>query len=130
LLAPGEIEDVAGLCPEEDMERRWLADYRVLSVATSGDSGVATAAITTAVRQIEGPRDSTIATVSIADDTAHWRMIRSSETRDRWMVCGDAVEGFGVFPSTWSVRWEAGSAEAARAAIDSIRRARGLPLVR
>ena len=127
----GEIEDVSGPCPEDYQEARWLADYRVLSVIAVGDSAEATAEITTVAREMENGAERR-ATLDVRQDTAHWRLVRSDLTEGRWKVCGDAREGFGLFlASPTHVRWSnKGTAEKARAAIDSIRRARGLPLAR
>lgn len=122
--------DVSGLCldPEDYDERRWLADFRVLSVAVDGDSGEASAAITTVARQQIG--EYWISTFAIEEDTAHWKMIRAPETGGQWKVCGGAAEGFELYASERPAQWLNGSDTTARAAIDSIRRARGLPLVR
>jgi hypothetical protein len=46
------------------------------------------------------------------------------------MVRGDAYEHFSVFRVGRNVRWITGSQAKALAAVDSIRRARGLPVVR
>ena len=128
---PGEIEDVSGPCPQEFMEERWLADYRLLSVTTRGDSGRAAAEITTVAREVEDGAE-WLATILVSQDTAHWRLIRSDVTQGLWMVCGESMEGFGLFRMPPShLRWSKnGSAVKARAAVDSIRRARGLALVR
>jgi hypothetical protein len=123
---PGEIEHIFGPCPEEFIESRWLADFRMISVSTRGDSGEAVARITTVARQ-----DEVEARMQIEEDTARWRLIRSPETGHRWQVCGDAKGGFSLFVDTPVVRWRnGGSSDIARGAIDSIRRARGLPLAR
>ena len=130
-LAPGEIEDIAGSCPEHWQEARWLADYRVLSVTTRGDSADAIAEITTVAREVaDWPRR--LAKVDIAVDTAHWLLIRSDVTEGLWKVCGDAEEGFGLFQvAPAQVEWSNnGSVGRARAAVDSIRTARRLPLAR
>lgn len=122
--------DVSGLCldPEDYDERRWLADFRVLSVSVRGDSGKASAAITTVARQRNGG-NSWISTLVIEEDTAHWRMVRARETEGQWKVCGGADKGFEFYQEQ-PAQWLTGSDSAARTAIDSIRRARGLRLAR
>ena len=121
---------------------RWVADYRIVNVATSGDTARATAILTTVARQIDlGDNQGTYAaTFRVSADTGHWLMVRSAETRNLWKVCGDARERvggiprehFGVFMLGRTIRWQppGASSQGARAAIDSIRRSRGLPIVR
>lgn len=137
-FSPEPGGDVSGGCPWANGdydEARWLADFRVLSVRARGDSADGTAAITTvATEKLEiepNGNSGFVAEFRIDEDTAHWNLIRNAQTYGRWKVCGGAKEGFEV--STLSepgMRWRNGSAALAHAAVDSIRRARGLPLAR
>ncbi|MEP6992218.1 MAG: hypothetical protein ABJA80_14900 [bacterium] len=129
----GKFSDVYECRDSEALKDvRWLADYRILSVHTTGDSAVATAQVTTVARQHDGATG-WVADAGIRVDTARWRMrnVAAGATK-RWKVCGDAMEHFGVFMLGRTVRWApAGSSAAtAKAAVDSIRRARGLALAR
>lgn len=114
---------------EHDTDMRWVAASRILSVSTAGDSARATAVITEVAQQITD-HDIYRASFGIRDDTAHWRLVRDADSNGRWLVKGDAEEGFGVFHVGRDIRWVVGSRAMALAAVDSIRRARGLPLVR
>ena len=114
---------------EQYKDMRWLAAHRILSVVTAGDTARAAAILTTTARQID-MGDYYCARYGIRDDTAHWVLVRSRDTRGRWMVNGDAAEGFSVLPLGRDIRWGMGSRRKALAAVDSIRRARGLPLIR
>lgn len=114
---------------ERYTDMRWVAAYRILSIWTAGDSGRAAAVITTVARQTDKGYGWT-ARYGIRDDTAHWRLERSADTGGRWKVRGDALDGFRVFRVGRDVKWLTGSPKKAFAAVDSIRRARGLPLVR
>jgi hypothetical protein len=110
-------------------DMKWVAAGRVLSVSTRGDSGRATAVITTVAHQTERSNGYD-ARYRIHEDTAHWDLVRNIQTGGKWMVCGDALEGFGIFHIGRSVRWVQGSRAEALAAADSVRRARGLPILR
>jgi hypothetical protein len=110
-------------------DMRWVADFRILSVSTRGDSGRATAVVTDVARQVE-KRGTYEATYGIREDTAHWLLVRGLDSTGRWLVNGDAAEGFGVFHVGRQIRWVSGSRGKALAAVDSIRRARGFPLIR
>jgi hypothetical protein len=114
---------------EMNDDMRWLAAYRIVSVRTKGDTGWATAIITSTARQKDDGRRWT-ARYGIQEDTAHWVLLRSPDTRGSWMVWGDAAEGFGVFHIGRDVHWVTGGRRQALAAVDSIRKARGLPLLR
>lgn len=121
---------------------RWVADHRIVDVTTIGDTARATAILTTVARQIDlmDNQGTYSSTFRVSADTGHWLMVRSAETQNKWKVCGDARERvggsprerFGVFMLGRAIRWQppGASAEMARAAIDSIRRSRGLPIVR
>ena len=114
---------------EQYRAMRWIAASRILWVSTKGDSARAAAVITEVARQMDegnGYR----AEYGIREDTAHWRLVRGVDSSGRWLVNGDAQEGFGVLPIGRDIRWISGSRERALAAVDSIRTARGLPLVR
>lgn len=127
----GRLDSVYTREEEEYNRVRWLADFKVIGVALRGDSALATAVITTVADQVDRGRG-WVATPRIETDTAHWQMARSRDGERRWLVCGDAVEGFGVLMVGREVRWRPATASArtARAAVDSIRRARGLTIVR
>jgi hypothetical protein len=112
----------------EDM--RWLAAYRIVSVETKNDTAQAAAVITVVARQTNDGHDHYTARYGIRDDTARWVLVRESTAGGRWKVSGDAVGGFGVAHIGRDIRWAEGSRAKALAAVDSIRRARGLPLLR
>lgn len=114
---------------ERDTDMRWVAASRILYVSTKGDTGRAAAVITEVARQVDD-HDGYRASYGIREDTAHWGLVRGVDTSGRWLVQGDAAEGFGVFHIGRDIRWVVGSRSQALAAVDSIRRARGLPLVR
>ena len=123
----------------EDFERRvWIADSRVLAVQVVGDTMADASALLTIVADQHQDPDSAearyIATVGVREDTAHWTMVRDpadSVVPGRWKVRGDAHEGFGVFAVGRFIRWTGkGSERRALALVDSIRKARSLPLVR
>jgi hypothetical protein len=127
--------DSVTACRDDELlrEARWLADYRVLSARVNGDSAQGVAVLTTVARQVE--RDTAyVATLRIAEDTSHWTLIRTAgpDGRRAWMVCGDAREGFNVAMVGRSILWQpdGASADRARTTIDSIRRARGKPILR
>jgi len=127
--------DVAPCLAGDETVNRWLADYHVLSVSLRGDTAIASAAITTAVREDEEPDGrSFVATPLIQEDTARWMLVRGADTHGKWMVCGPGASAqglFGLFKVGRTIRWaNGGSARNATATIDSIRRARGLPVVR
>jgi hypothetical protein len=114
---------------ERYREMRWVAAYQVLAVRREGKLAKAVAVITSVARQTDTGHGY-VARYGIRDDTAHWVLVRSADARGRWVVIGDAAEGFGVFHIGRDVRWLTGSRATALAAVDSIRRARGLPVVR
>lgn len=126
---------------EQSTDARWMADYRVLRVVTTGDSAVASVELVTVAHETEHGVvgvDAGVyheATLRLKTDTGHWELLRSArETGGVWKVCGDAREGFSLFPAgrVGAVRWlpPGASADKARAAIDSIRKSRGLPIIR
>jgi hypothetical protein len=87
-------------------------------------------ALITSVARQTNENDVWTASTEIREDTVHWALIRNTDTQGRWMVNGDAAEGFGLFHIGRDVRWVRGSRVQALAAIDSIRRARGLEVLR
>jgi hypothetical protein len=115
-------------------DSRWVADYRILAVRQQNDSlAEASAVLTTVARLVDRNGNGDYrATVRVAADTGHWRMLRSPETGRRWMVCGDAREGFTPIKLGRDITWNpaGASAEKARALADSVRKARGLPIIR
>jgi hypothetical protein len=126
----GMIDSVYTCGDEESRDdMRWIAAYRILSVSVAGDSGRAAALITTVATQ-KNEGNGWRAKLGIREDTAHWELKRGAETGGRWMVCGDTYEHFGVFHLGRDVKWARGSGVEAMAAVDSIRRARGLELLR
>jgi hypothetical protein len=127
VYTPGEI----GI-GEQDADMRWVAASRILSIKTEGDTGSAVAVITTVARQIDNGNGVWLARYGIHEDTARWFLVRNAATGGRWMVEGDAAGGFGVFHigRERDIKWVVGSRAKALAAVDSIRRARGLELVR
>jgi hypothetical protein len=126
----GMIDSVYTCGDEESRDdMRWIAAFRILSVSVAGDSGRAAAALTVVAIQKDGLSGWT-ARFGIREDTAHWELKRSAETGGRWMICGDTYEHFGVFHLGRDVKWLRGSTSEAIAAVDSIRRARGLPIIR
>lgn len=127
--------DVSPCMAGDETVNRWLADYRVLSVRTHGDSGEATAAITTAVREVQEPDGATfVATPQIQEDTARWKLVKASGTNGKWMVCGpgsDRKELFGLFKVGRTIKWtNGGSLQSVMNTIDSARRVRGRPIAR
>jgi hypothetical protein len=127
--------DVAPCLAGDEAVSRWLADYHVLSVSSRGDTAIASAAITTAVREEAEPDgQSFVATPLIQEDTARWMLVRGADTHGKWMVCGPGASGqgfFALFKVGRTIRWaNGGSARSAMATIDSIRRARSLPIAR
>jgi len=127
--------DVAECFAGDERLYLWVADYRVLSVKTHGDSADATAAITIAAREVQDPtEESSTATPLIEEDTAKWSMIKAPITGGKWMVCGPGVvrgELFEPGPGMRTINWpHGGSRESVKLAIDSIRRARTLPHAR
>lgn len=127
------IYDSVYTCREdEDFEDfRWIADFRILSMSTDGDTAQALTILTTVADQLAEGDGRYRALLRIAEDTAHWRLIRTAT--GPWKVCGDTFrEHFNVFMAGRHVRWQppGASAEKARALIDSIRQSRGLLLIR
>jgi len=127
--------NVAPCLAGDETVNRWLADYHVLSVSLRGDTAIASAAITTAVREDEEPDgQSFVATPLVQEDTARWMLVRGADTNGKWMVCGPGASAqglFGLFKVGRTIRWaNGGSARNATATIDSIRRARGLAIAR
>jgi hypothetical protein len=126
--------DVAPCLAGDETVNRWLAASHVLSVTVQGDRADATAAITTAAREVEEPDgESFVVNPQIQEDTARWRLLKSG-TSGKWMVCGPGShpkEIFGLFKVGRTIKWpNGGSQESVMSTIDSIRRARGLPVLR
>lgn len=119
-------------CGDEEgfEERRWIAAYRILQLTTRGDTGRVVVALTSVARQLQETDSRYGARTGILEDTASWRLVRNEETGGRWMTCGDSDQGFNTMAIGRSVRWRKGSAKRAVALADSIRKARGLPIVR
>jgi hypothetical protein len=114
---------------ESNSETRWLADYRILATVVGGkDTAVVTAFLTSAAT-VRDDDKSIRGILEIRQDTANFLMVRHS---GRWKACGDAFGGFGLILYGRINSWTpaGGSAAKAMAAIDSIRRARGLRLIR
>ena len=138
LYTDGDIHEGGDVAPclGGDEERYvWLADFHVLSVRTHGDSTDAAAAITIAATEVPAPDgESFTATPLIEEDTAYWTMVRAPVTGWKWMVCGPGVirrQLFGPMPVGRTINWpHGGSREAVANVIDSIRRARKLPLAK
>jgi hypothetical protein len=121
-------------CPEDYREVRWLADYKIVSVDAKNDSAVGVAVLTTVADQMPSPDGADgvyLVTPRLRQDTARFTLIRSPETHGHWAVCGDAQGGFGLLRIGREVRWPPGwSKEKAFEQIDSVRKARGLPILR
>ena len=122
---------------QRDLDSRWLATSRIVSVRSVGDSAHAVAVITTVARQVPETEEGHYAVrFGIRDDTAHWLLVRNAETGGNWKVDGDGWIGgdppdqFTVLRLGHYIHWVVGSREQAIAAVDSIRRARGLEVVR
>lgn len=113
---------------------RWVADYRVTSVAVRGDEADATAVLTTVAQQIDRGENNGgyVATLRIRSDTGRWLLRKSGSTAGHWKVCGDSREHFGIYMLGREAKWlpAGASADKARAAIDSIRSSRALPILR
>lgn len=125
---------------------RWLADGRVLGVDSASDSTrMVKAVITTVADVVEGDTEdrdgvatSTFrATLKTQEDTVYFLVVRGSYSRNKWMVLGSPRlgpegNGFGFNTGLKNVRWApvGASPERARSIVDSIRQARGLPLVK
>ena len=131
----GSLEDL-GLT-ERDDDMRWLAASHIISVRTSGDSGNAVAVITTVAQQTPENEEGHYAVhFGIRDDTVHWLLVRTADTGRRWKIygegwmMGDPRDQFSVLHVGRDLHWVTGSREQAIAAVDSIRRARGLEIVR
>jgi hypothetical protein len=102
----------------------------ILSVRTMGDRAQGLAEITTVARQTSDSHDHWTARYAIREDTARWVLVRRASTGGRWKVSGDAHGGFGVTHIGRDIVWAEGSRAKALAAVDSIRRARRLDLLR
>jgi hypothetical protein len=134
----GDIQvagDVAPCLAGDETVSRWLADFHVLSMRTHGDSAEATAAITSAAREVEEPdAESFVVIPQIQEDTATWKLLNTSGTNDKWMVCGpgsDRKEIFGLSKVGRTIKWpNGGSQQSVMKTIDSVRRSRGLPIAR
>jgi len=135
IYSRGSLEDL-GLT-ERDEDMRWLAASRIISVRTSGDSGRAVALITTVARQVPESEEGHYAVrFEIQNDTAQWLIVRSADTGGRWKVYGEGWivghprDQFSILPVGRDLHWVTGSRAQALAAVDSIRLARGLAIVR
>jgi hypothetical protein len=115
---------------EAENDMRWVAASRILSVRTMGDRAQGFAEITTVARQTSDTHDHWTARYAIREDTARWSLVRSADTGGRWKVWGDAYGGFGITQIGRDIVWAEGSRAKALAAVDSIRRARRLELLR
>ena len=115
---------------EAENDMRWVAASRILSVRTMGDRAQGLAEITTVARQTSDTHDHWTARYAIREDTARWSLVRSADTGGRWKVWGDAYGGFGITQIGRDIVWAEGSRAQTLAAVDSIRRARRLELLR
>jgi hypothetical protein len=129
----------------------WVADSRIMSFVPRGDSIDATVVLTTVALQqedsVEAAQRSGVGDVPqivmqrVRDDTVHFLLLHQpSSNGPRWMVCGggwmDQTDANGdrqfvsVLRYGRTLRWEpdGSSALTARRLVDSVRRARGLPL--
>jgi hypothetical protein len=109
----------------------WIADGRIDSIQVKGDTATARTRLTTVARQVASDTGH-VATLAVEERTASFALVREG---GRWKVCANAVDGTDVFslggPAS-KTRWlpAGASGERAIAVIDSIRLARGLPLLR
>jgi hypothetical protein len=124
----------------------WLADWRILSTILHADSGQGTVAITTSVFEGEDEAATSrdmglVGTIGVREDTAVWRLVRAPGSSNGWKVLGDGewlrrsrdsmygVVHLDVVPiQLW--RPAGATSETARRAVDSLRQARGLRVVR
>jgi len=121
-----------------------LADYRVLSATVAGDTGRVTAAVTIAATlnvDLTAPKSITraIGTIGIREDTIRFYVQRDSTAPHRWHVVEDGefvpqraaepqVQFFRILADEW--RPKGVTLDRAFGVVDSIRRARGKPLLR
>jgi hypothetical protein len=126
VYTPGEELGVG----EAERDMRWVAASRILSVRTMGDRAQGLAEITTVARQTSDNHDHWTARYGIREDTARWVLVRRASTGGRWKVSGDAYGDFGITHIGRDIVWAEGSRAKALAAVDSIRRARRLDLLR
>lgn len=119
-------------------DTRWLADYRILRVAPDTvieGNFIGTVAITT-VAAVVGevtPVGRATATFGIQEDTVRWRLAKGPLSQGQWKVIGATqtdLLGLGMGPAIVEWKPRGASLEKAFAAVDSIRTARGLPIVR
>ena len=117
---------------------KWIADFKVVAVELMGDTALATTTLTTVANQRHtgetATGDSWSARIQVREDTARWWLVRDSTAGGKWKVCGDAENGFSVLMAgrERDIAWHpaGASAQVARRVVDSVRQARGLPLVR
>lgn len=116
----------------------WIADHQVVSTRVYGDSAVVKLTITSAARgyAMTGTgQPESIGIAKVEDRSATLLLVRSTE-HPQWRVCGlprvTSEDVVGVYPSPGNDEWIPANWSAARvrAAIDSVRLARGKQLLR
>lgn len=116
------------------MEFRWIADYSVLGTRKYADSAVASVVVTRVAMVVDsGDTGGWVGILGVHEDTTTFRLVRDSSTARTWKVCGDAWGGWSVMAvEPRNTRWmpRGSSPAVALAMVDSIRKARNLPLVR
>ncbi|NBW65836.1 hypothetical protein EBR44_08755 [bacterium] len=118
------------------MRALWVADFRVLPGGrTIGDTVVIQSILTSVADQRESLAHASkyVATLGAREDTATWTLVRSLAGNPNWRVCGDTREGFDVIAiGPKEIGWSPSGASRVRALglVDSVRKARGLPLAR
>ena len=131
---PAQFDSVYACRDREDFdEGRWGADFKILEVTPKSDSVVeGRVVLTTVARARQGSGTSYNGQLGVREDTAHFRLTKSPETRHIWKVCGDARERFQPFPIGREVIWQPPGSSSRRPLelIDSVRTARGLPILR
>jgi hypothetical protein len=123
-------------CNDPDHEDRvralWIADSKILSIRPKGDSMKAVVLLTSVVDEADHGFFGWQKILRVQDDTAHFTLARDSADGGTWKVCGEALEHFGIRILGSDATWfpKGASQAAAIATTDSIRKARGLSIVR
>lgn len=115
----------------EDWQRvRWIADYRIKSTTPERDSIKGEVALTYVAEQSDEGFAGWMGRVGVREVVGHFTLVRDS-TDGAWKVCGETDQKYGVRMMSRVTPWApGGSAERARALVDSVRQARGLAIVR
>lgn len=116
----------------------WIADHHIVSTRVYGDSAIVKLTITSVARgyvMVGTGQPESIGMAKVEERLATLLLVRSNEN-PQWRVCGfprvTSEDVVGVYPSPANDAWLPAdwSALRVRAAIDSVRLARGKPLLR